>query len=59
MTLTDLNWFSVLIMYKQAAVSALIVKNNRKVPQPGVDIDRTAQVIPTRLGQARDLLAGG
>ena len=34
-----LNWFNALVRYKQAAASVLIIKNNRKLPQPGVDVD--------------------
>lgn len=37
--ITGLGWFNALVRYKQAAASVLIIKNNRKVPQPGVDID--------------------
>ena len=34
-----LGWFDALVRYKQAAASALIIKNNRKLPQPGVNIE--------------------
>jgi aminoglycoside phosphotransferase (APT) family kinase protein len=34
-----LAWFNALVRYKQAAASVLIIKNNRKLPQPGVDIE--------------------
>ena len=51
-TVQDLPWFDALVRYKQAAVSALIAKNNRKVPQPGVDVDRMVNVIPQLLDWA-------
>jgi hypothetical protein len=44
--LEQLGWFAALVRYKQAAVSAIIAKNNRKVPQPGVDVDRMKATIP-------------
>jgi aminoglycoside phosphotransferase (APT) family kinase protein len=55
--LVDLDWFAGLVRYKQAAVSALIIKNNRKLPQPGIDIARMEQARPTLLEDAAALLA--
>ncbi|MET0147020.1 MAG: phosphotransferase family protein [Ilumatobacteraceae bacterium] len=55
-TVQDLAWFEALVRYKQAAVSALIAKNNRKVPQPGVDIDRMVNIIPQLLSWAGDFV---
>jgi aminoglycoside phosphotransferase (APT) family kinase protein len=52
-----LGWFDALVRYKQAAASALIVKNNRKLHQPGVDVDRMQATIPLLLDWARDLVA--
>lgn len=52
----DLGWFGALVRYKQAAASALIAKNNRKLPQPGVDVDRMATTIPRLLSWADDML---
>jgi aminoglycoside phosphotransferase (APT) family kinase protein len=56
MPLEQLNWFAALVRYKQAAVSAIIAKNNRKVPQPGVDVDRMQQTIPKLLDWATSYL---
>jgi aminoglycoside phosphotransferase (APT) family kinase protein len=50
--LEQLGWFAALVRYKQAAVSAIIAKNNRKVPQPGVDVDRMKATIPKLLDWA-------
>ena len=54
---TDLDWFAALVRYKQAAASALIIKNNRKIPQPGVDINRMFVALPRLLDWADDLLS--
>jgi len=54
---TDMPWFEALVRYKQAAASALIIKNNRKIPQPGVDIDRMVVALPKLLSWADDLLS--
>jgi hypothetical protein len=54
---SDLDWFGALVRYKQAAASALIIKNNRKLAQPGVDVGRTLEGLPQLLGSARALLA--
>lgn len=54
--LADVEWFEALVRYKQAAVTALIVKNNRKLPQPGVDPERMATLIPLLLASADELL---
>lgn len=55
-SLTALDWFGALVRYKQAAVSALIIKNNRKLPQPGVDITRMERARPRLLERAAALL---
>ena len=55
--LEQMSWFAALVRYKQAAASALIIKNNRKVLQPGIDIDRMVTQMPNLLNSARDLLA--
>jgi hypothetical protein len=54
---TDLDWFAALVRYKQAAASALIIKNNRKLPQPGVDIDHMLAGLPRLLDAARALVS--
>ena len=38
-TIEGLGWFNALVRYKQAAASVLIIKNNRKLAQPGVSIE--------------------
>ncbi|MBM4385439.1 MAG: phosphotransferase family protein [Deltaproteobacteria bacterium] len=48
----DLGWFGALVRYKQAAASALIAKNTRKLAKPGVDAARTAALIPRLLESA-------
>jgi aminoglycoside phosphotransferase (APT) family kinase protein len=53
----DLGWFNALVRYKQAAASALIIKNNRKLPQPGIDIERMLAGLPLLLDWAEDLPA--
>ena len=55
--IADLDWFAALVRYKQAAASALIIKNNRKIQQPGVDIDRMFVALPKLLAWADDLLS--
>lgn len=50
---SDLPWFAALVRYKQAAACALIVKNNRKRPQPGVDVDALARSVPKLIDSAR------
>jgi len=52
----DLAWFGALVRYKQAAASALIAKNTRKLAKPGVDASRTAALIPQLLNAALEEL---
>ena len=54
--LEGLAWFEALVRYKQAAASALIVKNGRRMAKAGVDLERTARNIPTLLDRARERL---
>jgi aminoglycoside phosphotransferase (APT) family kinase protein len=54
-----LEWFEALVRYKQAAASALIAKNNRKVPQPGVDVDRMVRTIPLLMEWGHSYLGKG
>lgn len=55
-TADALSWFAALVRYKQAAASALIIKNNRKLPQPGVDVDRMLAHLPDLLTAAEKQL---
>jgi aminoglycoside phosphotransferase (APT) family kinase protein len=52
----ELGWFEALARYKQAAASALIAKNARKLAKPGVDAQRTAASIPALLRWALESL---
>jgi aminoglycoside phosphotransferase (APT) family kinase protein len=48
----SLGWFSALVRYKQAAATALIAKNTRKLAKPGVDPSRMVALIPQLLNAA-------
>ena len=50
------GWFSALVRYKQAAASALIVKNNRRLARAGVDTASMEKNIPRLLDWAGQLL---
>ncbi len=52
----DLGWFGALVRYKQAAASALIVKNNRRVAKEGVDVDRVEASISQLLDWSLEML---
>jgi aminoglycoside phosphotransferase (APT) family kinase protein len=52
----ELAWFAALVRYKQAAASALIAKNTRKLARPGVDATRMAELIPKLLRWALESL---
>jgi aminoglycoside phosphotransferase (APT) family kinase protein len=45
----NLAWFGALVRYKQAATTALIAKNARKLARPGVDPARLIALIPRLL----------
>jgi aminoglycoside phosphotransferase (APT) family kinase protein len=53
----DLRWFGALVRYKQAAASALIAKNTRKLAKPGVDTSQLVNLIPRLLRAATETLA--
>ena len=52
----ELRWFGALVRYKQAAASALIAKNARKLAKPGVDIAQMVNLIPRLLRAATETL---
>lgn len=52
----ELAWFEGLVRYKQAAASALIAKNTRKLAKPGVDASRMAALIPRLLRASLEAL---
>lgn len=51
-----LGWFGALVRYKQAAASALIVKNSRRLAKEGVDTESTAANIPKLLDWALEMV---
>lgn len=54
--ITDLPWFGALVRYKQAAASALIAKNMRKLAKPGVDASLVVSLIPRLLHASQETL---
>ena len=52
----DFGWFAALVRYKQAAASALIVKNNRRLAREGVDTASMEENIPRLLDWAAQFL---
>lgn len=52
----DLEWFDALIQFKQAAVTALIVKHNRRRRRPDAELDRIAWQIEPLMQRALALL---
>ena len=52
----DFGWFAALVRYKQAAASALIVKNNRRLAREGVDTASMEENIPRLLDWAGQFL---
>lgn len=54
--LTDLEWFDALIQYKQAAITALIVKHNRRRANPDPRLERSALQIEPLMTRALELL---
>jgi aminoglycoside phosphotransferase (APT) family kinase protein len=55
--LRDLDWFDALIQFKQAAVTALIVKHNRRRPAPDPRLERSSLQIEALMLRALSLLA--
>ncbi len=53
---SGLGWFGALVRYKQAAASALIVKNSRRLAKEGVDTETMTKIIPELLEWALDEL---
>jgi aminoglycoside phosphotransferase (APT) family kinase protein len=56
-SIEGLGWFAGLVRYKQAAASALIVKNSRRLAKEGVDTQRVEANIPDLLNWAVECLA--
>ena len=55
-SLPDLDWFDALIQFKQAAVTALIVKHNRRRPIPDARLERSSLQIEPLIRRALGLL---
>ena len=54
--LEALPWFDALIQFKQAAVTALIVKHNRRRESPDARLERSARQIAPLMARAASLL---
>lgn len=54
--LADLQWFDALIQFKQAAVTALIVKHNRRRRTPDPILEQSARQIRPLMERAQSLL---
>ncbi len=54
----DLAWFRALACFKSTATWALIVKHNRRRPEPDPDVEAVAADLPRLLARARAELAG-
>jgi aminoglycoside phosphotransferase (APT) family kinase protein len=54
----DLGWFCALACFKSTATWSLIVKHNRRRPDPDPDIEAVAADLPRLLDRARAGLAG-
>jgi aminoglycoside phosphotransferase (APT) family kinase protein len=52
----NLEWFEALTQFKMAAAGALIVKHNRKRPQPDPKREARAVEIPSMIRRAREFL---
>jgi aminoglycoside phosphotransferase (APT) family kinase protein len=51
----DLSWFDALTRYKQAATTALIVKHNRRRPEPDAAVERLVEPMARMLDEALEL----
>jgi aminoglycoside phosphotransferase (APT) family kinase protein len=53
----DMRWFEALACFKSTATWSLIVKHNRRRPEPDPDIEAIATTLPRLLERARNLVA--
>ena len=53
----DLEWFAALACFKSTATWSLIVKHNRRRPDPDPEVEAMAGELPRLLDQARSRLA--
>ncbi len=54
----DLDWFEALACFKSTATWSLIVKHNRRRPEPDPGVEAMGAVLPHLLDRARALLGG-
>jgi aminoglycoside phosphotransferase (APT) family kinase protein len=52
----ELDWFVALAAFKSTATWALIVKHNRRRPEPDAELESMSGDLPRLLAQARDLV---
>jgi aminoglycoside phosphotransferase (APT) family kinase protein len=52
----DVGWFEALACFKSTATWSLIVKHNRRRPEPDVDVEAMAAVLPDLLARASALM---
>lgn len=52
----DLDWFEALACFKSTATWSLIVKHNRRQPEPDLEVEAMGSVLPHLLDRARTLL---
>ena len=52
----DMRWFEALACFKSTATWSLIVKHNRRRPEPDPEIEEIATTLPRLLERARDLV---
>lgn len=58
-TVPELTWFQALACFKSAATWSLIVKHNRRLPDPPPDTEDMARAVPALLARAGRLLTEG
>ena len=54
----DLDWFEALACFKSTATWSLIMKHNRRRPEPDPEVEAMGAVLPHLLDRARALLGG-
>jgi aminoglycoside phosphotransferase (APT) family kinase protein len=52
----DLDWFEALACFKSTATWSVIVKHNRRQPEPDPELEAMAAVLPHLLDRAREIL---
>ena len=54
--LRDIRWFEAEVRYKQASVTAMLVKNGRKQETPNPRAAQMTELIPQLLDQTMEML---